>query len=220
MTACNHAFTSCVRTVPIFNHLNDEQLAEIMKVVKSKTYVEGQHLYLAGEETMGLFIVHSGKVKLYRLNEQGKEQVVRLLLPGDFTGELSLFLDQAHDVYAEVVQTGQICQISKRDVNDLLVSYPNIALAVLSRLAGRLDEAERNAQQVATETAEARLVNFLKRLITHDKRPYQLTLPMSRKDLAAHLGTTPETISRILKRLEKDGKLSAKGHKILMINNL
>lgn len=220
MATCGHGLTGCVRTVPIFNHLSDEQLHEVMQVVHSNLYQTGEHIFRADQETVGLYIVHSGKVRLYRLNEQGKEQLVRLLLPGDFTGELALFLDQAHDVYAEVIEAGQVCRINKADVSALLKRFPNIALALLTRLAQRLDEAEHNAQQVATESVEQRLVNFLSRLITTEERPYRLTLPMKRKDLAAHLGTTPETVSRILKRLEREGKLVAKGHKTLMIHEL
>ena len=63
---------------------------EVMKVVHSKPVSAGSFLFKAGDTSTGLYVVHTGKVKLYRSNEDGKDQLVRLLLPGDFTGELAL----------------------------------------------------------------------------------------------------------------------------------
>src|SRR5690625_1026626 len=82
---------NCVSLVPIFNHLEQEQMDDVMQAVQSVSFNRGEILFHAGNESDSLYIVNSGQVKIYRLSELGKEQLVRLLNQVDFTGELALF---------------------------------------------------------------------------------------------------------------------------------
>src|SRR5690625_59823 len=127
MSSHAHSMQACVQLVPIFNHLENDQMAEVMKTVHSSEYKVGDHLFHAGDESDALYVVHTGKVRVYRLSESGKEQLVRLLMPGDFTGELALFRESEHESYAEVIEKAQICRISRSDVQDLFQSYPSIS---------------------------------------------------------------------------------------------
>ncbi len=216
----SHSMQGCVRLVPIFNHLHNNQMAEIMKTVHSSQYKVGEHLFYAGDVSDALYVVHKGKVRVYRLSETGKEQLVRLLLPGDFTGELALFRESEHESYAEVIEEAQICRISRADLQNLLAKYPAISLHILNELATRLEQAEQQTARVATEKVPVRLAHFLAELMPPFKNQAEIILPMSRKDLAAHLGTTPETVSRTLKTFEKSGYLTPRGHKKMIIHDL
>lgn len=102
-----HLPALCVSRVPIFNHLPAEALAVIADKASMRTHERGQFIHRAGEPSDKLFIVHTGKVKVYRLSDTGKEQLVRILNPGDFAGELALFSNEAHDSYAETIG---VCQ--------------------------------------------------------------------------------------------------------------
>src|SRR5699024_10820339 len=84
---------NCLSLVRIFNHLESSQMDDIMTVVQHRTFKKGEMLYHAGEKADALYIVHQGLVKIYRLSESGKEQLVRILNSGDFTGELAIFQD-------------------------------------------------------------------------------------------------------------------------------
>lgn len=215
-----HSMQGCVRLVPIFNHLQNEQMSEVMKTVYSTQYKNGDHLFHAGDESDALYVVHTGTVRVYRLSEAGKEQLVRLLLPGDFTGELALFRESEHESYAEVIEDAQVCRISRQDLQNLLERYPSIALHVLNELASRLEQAEQQTARVATEKVPVRLAHFFAELMPPFKNNAEVSLPMSRKDLAAHLGTTPETVSRTLKNFEKEGYLTQEGHKKIIIHDI
>src|SRR5690625_4785959 len=92
---------ACVSLVPIFNHLEEDQMNEIMQAVQGISYKKGEIIYHAGDESDSLYIVNRGQIKIYRLSESGKEQIVRILNPGDFTGELALFQQSVHESYAE-----------------------------------------------------------------------------------------------------------------------
>src|SRR5690554_6956437 len=133
-----HLPALCVARVPIFNHLPTAALEVIAGKAAMRTYDRGQFIHRAGDSSDKLFIVHKGKVKVYRLSDSGKEQLVRILNPGDFAGELALFSSTDHDSYAEAMQASEICTIYQDDVRKLLLEYPDISLHVLAELSRRL----------------------------------------------------------------------------------
>src|SRR5690625_2520960 len=122
---------ACVTLVPIFNHLTMEQMEEIMNVVRGVTFKKGEMIDRANEASDSLYIVNRGQVKIYRLAESGKEQLVRILQPGDFTGELALFKQSVHESYAEAVIDTDICVIRRDDLHQLLIRYSAISFKIL-----------------------------------------------------------------------------------------
>lgn len=210
---------SCISLVPIFNHLEDKQMDEIMKTVKPRSYKRGELVYRAGDQSDSLYIVSSGKIKIYRLSESGREQLVRILTPGDFTGELALFSQSVHESYAEAMEDTDVCMITRSDLQEFLMKYPSISLKILSEFSRRLEKSEKQTARVSTEKVETRLALFLAECITNKERQMEFVLPMSRKDLASYLGTTPETISRKLAEFEDAGYIKQKtGRKIEIID--
>ncbi|MCQ6279479.1 Crp/Fnr family transcriptional regulator [Bacillus sp. EB600] len=220
----NHAHThepnhSCVSLVPIFNHLEYDQMDEIMATAQSVTYKKGEIIYHAGDQADSLYIVSKGKIRIYRLSESGKEQLVRILNPGDFTGELALFRKDLHESYAEAMGETQVCMIKQSELQELLLKYPSISLKILSEFSNRLEQSEKQTTRFATEKAETRIALFLAECLSDDQSK-EFVLPMSRKDLASYLGTSPETISRKLSDLEIQGYIKQKAHKKIEILDL
>src|SRR5690606_33952736 len=90
---CRHGTGShgdCIENVPIFSGLSCGERREILEIASSRSYEKGEMIYRAGDEGDTLFVLHAGRVKIFRLNANGKEQVLRLVGPGEFIGELSL----------------------------------------------------------------------------------------------------------------------------------
>lgn len=213
----NHS--SCITIVPIFNHLADAQMDEILNLTNSMKYKKGEVIYRAGEISDSLYIVSSGKIKIYRLSESGKEQLVRILQAGDFTGELALFNETIHEAYAEAMEETWVCMVKQADLQALLLKYPSISIKLLNEFSNRLDQSEKQTTRFATEKVETRIALFL---VEHAEETKSLLvkLPMSRKDLASYLGTTPETISRKLLELEEAGLIMQKPKKVIEILDL
>lgn len=207
--SCHHhpSHAECIRIVPIFNHLEDHQMDMIAASAKKLDLKKGELLFRAGEEDNTLYIINSGKVRIYRLSESGKEQLVRILNPGDFTGELAIFQPGSiHENYAEALQNTSICLINKEDLQKYLLEYPQISLKILSEVTMRLKDSEKQTAQVAIENVESRIIAFLAECVDQGSgNSPTITLPMSKKDLASYLGTTPETISRRFTSLEQLG---------------
>lgn len=214
---------SCISLVPIFNHLEPAQMAEIMSLIRSLTFKRGENLYSPGDPANTLYIVSEGKIKIYRLSESGKEQLIRFLRPGDFTGELALFSDSVHEAYAEAIEDTSVCTITRSEFNELLLKYPSISLKVLSEFSHRLEQSEKQTTRFATERVETRIALFLIECLEKDSKSQIVELPMSKKDLASYLGTTPESISRKLTEIEEVGlieQISNKRIKILDLDGL
>lgn len=223
--ACRHtkgnkgAHQLCVSIVPIFNHLQNEEMEEVAKTTRSISLKKGELLHSAGDVSDSLYIVHQGKVKVYRLSENGKEQLIRILQPGDFTGELALFKESIHDDYAEAMEKTDICSIQRGDLQEFLQRYPNISLKILSEFSNRLGQAESQMTSFATEDVETRIGLYLAQQVEENKST-EYHLPMSRKDLASFLGTTPETISRKLAKFEDEGWIEQEDQRRIRVLDL
>ncbi|MGI1659336.1 MAG: Crp/Fnr family transcriptional regulator [Desulfitobacterium sp.] len=211
---------SCVSIVPIFNHLEDEQMAEITEAVRSASYKKGEIIYRAGDQSDSLYIVRSGKIRIYRLSESGREQLVRFLRPGDFTGEHALFSESVHESYAQAMENTEVCLITRTDLQQFLLNYPSISLKMLAEFSSRLEKSEKQTTRVSTEKVETRLALFLAECIDKEASSMELILPMSKRDLASFLGTTPETISRKLTEFEDAGYIKQKPHRKIEVLDL
>jgi len=202
-----HGHAECIRIVPIFNHLEDAQMDLIAESAKTLHLQKGEMLFRAGEKDDTLYIINSGMARIYRLSESGKEQLIRILNPGDFTGEVAIFQPgSVHESYAEALQQTSICVMKREDLQKYLLEYPQIALKILSEVTLRLQESEKQTTQVAIENVESRIISFLAENVEMGSgNSPTVTLPMSKKDLASYLGTTPETISRKFTTFEELG---------------
>lgn len=206
---------TCVSLVPIFNHLEVEQMHEISATARTRHFKKGEYIYQPQAESDSLYIVHKGLVRIFRLTENGKEQLVRFLGPGDFTGELALFRSSVYDSYAEATKDTTLCIITKQDLQPLLAAYPAISLKIMEEFSRRLEQSERQTTIVATEKVEVRLAMFLIEML--EEGSHVVMLPMSKKDLASFLGTTPETVSRKLTSLEERGLIRQLSNKEIQI---
>lgn len=213
---CNHEH-SCIHLVPIFNHLEDAQMSEIMNGVQSFSYQKDETIYMEGDTSKALFIVNSGKIRIYRLSESGKEQLIRILNPGDYTGELALFNETRHESYAQAMVDTDVCVISKELLESFLMKYPAISLRFLSEFSKRLETSEKQTARFTNERVETRLAMFLSECVNETQSPIEIKLPMSKKDLASYIGTTPETLSRKLGELEERGLIKQKPKKVIEI---
>lgn len=194
-------------------------MKEVAKTTRSISLKKGELLHSAGDASDSLYIIHRGKVKVYRLSENGKEQLIRILQPGDFAGELALFKESIHDDYAEAMEKTEICSIQRRNLQELLQSYPNISLKILSEFSSRIDQAETQMTSFATEDVETRIALYLAQQVEENKSE-DYRLPMSKKDLASYLGTTPETISRKLTKFEEEGWIEQKDQRRIRVVDL
>lgn len=170
---------------------------------------------MAGETSSSLYVIHKGKVRIYRLNDSGEEQLIRVLTHSDFTGELSLFSDDNQSQsYAEVLEDAEICRINREDIYDLMKKYPDISVKIIESFAERLNESESLTTNISLLNSKEKLIEYIR---THSKGS-QLILNMTKRNLASYLSMQPETLTRTFKKLEQEGyvrKVNNKTYDIL-----
>ncbi|HHX75881.1 MAG TPA: Crp/Fnr family transcriptional regulator [Acholeplasmataceae bacterium] len=210
---------TCLVSVPIFNHLELEELTKITNLIHSKRYQKGELIFSYGQKSDTLYILRKGQIKTYYLSENAKEHILRILYPGDFIGELSIFLDEDNTAYAEAMTHVELCTIKKEDISKLMTDYPNIGMKIINELSQRLKRSEKQSSWIATEQVEKRIALYLLEFYDKNNPNLSIHLNMTKKDLASFLGTTPETLSRKLAQLEDQGFIYQVSNKEIKINN-
>jgi len=215
---CHHCEeqASCIQHVPIFASLNGEERLEIAQIASSRHYRKGEMVYRAGDASGTLFVLYTGKVKLFRINASGKEQVLRVVQPGKFIGELSLFSSLPLTDNAQALEDCIMCVVEGSKLKELMVKYPSIAFKVMDELARRLAEAENRIEIISLSSTTQRLAQALLALSGEGE---EIILPMTKGDFASQLGMTQETLSRKLAALQEEGLLEQEGHRKIVIKN-
>lgn len=216
MQCCHHCknHANCIEHVPIFADLSREEKMEIIESASSRSFLKGEAIYRAGDEGGTLFVLHTGRAKLYRLNANGREQVLRLVQPGEFIGELSLFSSLPLTDNAEALEPTTMCVLQGQRLKELMVKYPSIAFKVLDALSRRLEKAENRIEDISLSSVTKRVAAALLEL---SQGKQEFLLPMSKGDLASQLGMTQETLSRKLTELQEDGLIILKGHRKIIV---
>jgi CRP-like cAMP-binding protein len=197
-TCCSHDST-CITTVPVFKGLSTEETLPLQKVTRSRHVEKGEMIFREGESAQSFFVVKEGLIKLSKMSAEGKEQIVRLLFPGDFFGLSSLLRNAKHNLYAEAAANTVICTIEKKDFLKTMENNADLAYRFLLAVNERLYEADESVGSLSLMGVENRLAKAL--LLFQEKMNSGnkfFTLPITKKDLASYIGTTPESISRKL----------------------
>jgi CRP-like cAMP-binding protein len=205
---------NCIALVPIFNSLTQDERQEIAAITTARTFKKGELIYTAGDRGGKLYVLHHGRVKISRLSASGKEQVIRVLGPGDFMGELSLFSPLPLTDQAEALETTTMCLIEGGKLKELMKKYPSIAFKVMEELSQRLETAEKLIETISLKTVEERLAGAL---LAFSGGKNEVLLGMSKGDLASQLGMTQETLSRKLAAWQEQGLIKLTGQRKIEI---
>lgn len=211
----------CASKVPIFENLNNEELAEIVKTIDHKEYTKGNIVFTEGNVANTLYFINEGKIKLYKYTKDGKEQILHILSEGDFFGELELIKPSKYGFNSKAIVDSKICTLTKDEMRKIMMRNPEIGIKVLETVGERLSKVESLVQNLATNDVDSRMAYLLIDL----KEKYgalindniSIKLPLSREEMANYIGVTRETISRKLKKFEDEELIKIAGTKSIVI---
>lgn len=204
----------CVRLVPLFNTLSQENQIEIEDLVRKKTYQKGE-LVVDPSSDDNLIIVAYGGAKLYNLDENGHENITQILHTGDYAGEDWLFGKKNSNTYVEATENSKICLLNRKDFLNLLEDQSMLSIKLLEQSMTKMQTMQRQIDLLSLPKIEDRLSEYLQEYAVKVGEK-TFNLPLKMKDLALYLGTTPETLSRKFALLEKQGVLTRKLRKIIL----
>ena len=203
--------------------LDQEDLKQVDEVKSIREYQKGQKVFQQGDLCAGIYCVASGTLAIRKLDADGNSIVVRLVHPGQTIGYRDYFAGEEHSTSAEAVEDAKVCFIPSIAMGRLMGRNPQLGLKFLESIATDLHHAELAILQHDTLPVRTRLAHLLLSMQDRYGQPDALgnitfSLPVSRQDIAAMLGTRPETIARTLHALSSDNVLVISGRTVHISN--
>lgn len=208
--------------VSFFQGVYRDELTDINKLFNSRHYEKGDSVYHQGEEASWLRVVVFGAVKLMHHTPEGKDILIDLLKPGEYFGSLPVLGDDRYTDSAYAQSTSCILSIGAAEFESVLHAWPSVAVKLIEITSRRLQTAREKIRQFTTSSVEQRifsvLVTLAEKFGEHRKDGILIQVPLSRQDLANMTGTSSETASRIMSRLQED-RLIETGRQWVKIRN-
>lgn len=215
-------YAAFLATAPIFRQLPPERLREVASLCQTTALRRGEILFHEGAPADTLYFLTEGRVKVLRGTTGGQEVILRVIGPGEVFGGSGGWGDTTYPASAVAIEAAIALRLAASDFAALVGTYPDLGLALIRELAGRLREAESRIIELQTEWAEQRLARALLRLACKDgaytAAGIDTAIPLSRQDLAELIGTTIGTVSRTLSAWERRG-LVATGRERVTISD-
>jgi len=219
-TKVNHSQT--LAKVPIFSGLTEGELAFLLQRAVPRHYAAGEIVFGEGEPCLGMYVVESGHIRIFKSSSGGREHVLSVDGPGSSVAELPVFDGGTYPASAAAVDDATLLFVSKQDFHALCLAHPQVALKVLRVVGTRLRRLVGIIEELSFTTVRHRLASFLLRLAQKEgKRAgegIQVALPASNQELASQIGTVRELVSRNLSRLQAEGMLQLDGRHVLILD--
>jgi CRP/FNR family transcriptional regulator len=184
-------------------------------------YKKGQIIFHEGSRPLGIYCVNRGKIKLVKLGEDGKEQILRLIKPGDLMGYRALLSGDRYSASAVVMEDSGICFIPKELFMGVLQKDGVLSMEIMKLLSDDLRKAETSITHLAQKPVRERLAEallFIKETYGFEEDGKTIALKITREELANIVGTATETTIRLLSELKTEGVLQLEGKKIAIVN--
>lgn len=207
-----------LRRVPLFADLSEIELQFLAERAVPRHYAPGELVFSEGDACPGLFVIESGTVRLFKISPRGREQVLTIEKPGNSIAELPVFDGGKYPASAAAVEDAQLLFVSKQDFHSLCLTHPAVALKLIRVVGARLRRLVYIIEELSFTTVRARLISLLLRLAREQARgastEVQITLPATNQELAAHIGTVRELVSRNIGRLQAEGLIKVDGRTV------
>lgn len=207
-----------ISAIPVFNGLPDDQIAAIKRIAREKPVSKGEIIFSEGDEGQGFFVVAEGRVKIFKMSPEGKEQILHILGRGQPFGEVSVFAGQKFPAYAQALDKGQVLFFPRVAIVDLIAANPSLALNMLAVMSKKLRQFAVQIENLSLKEMPARLASYLIHLAQEQQSEEAVTLKISKGQLASILGTIPETLSRVFAKLSGQNLIRVKGKTITLLD--
>ena len=205
--------------MPLFADLSESELRQIASRAVTRTFPKNAIILNEGDRTDSLYLLLSGKVKVFSSDDEGKEVVLNVLEAPNYFGELALLDNEPRSAYIMTLERCGLSMIAKHDFMGHLTSYPSIAIHLLKDLAHRLRREIDSVKSLALMDVYGRVAKVLLEL-AHQQDGRLMTQRITNKEIAGRVGASREMVGRILKDLKQGGYISVEHGKIIINEKL
>lgn len=215
----------CIHNIPLLSGLDDTEIEKISEGVSSRSYKKGEVIFSQGERANKLYIVCSGKVKIFKTMLEGKEQILYILSEGDFIGAFNLLKADEFDFSAVALEPTQVSMLEKSAFDKIMISNPEITLKIFEKAYERIMKAESLVERLSSSNPDAKVIGLLIDLVSDFGHPTEdggilLELSMSREEMGSYAGIARETMSRKLQLFDDMGLIKLVGAKKILVYDL
>ncbi len=211
-----HPVVSTVLRHPFFEHLGQPEQERLITQSNEQQYAAGELLVRQGQPAERFFLVLKGRVKLYRISADGQEKVVEIIQAGQTFAEAVMFMQRSeYPVCAETLEAVQLVSFPNRLMLTLLEENPQACLHLLGHMSMRLHQRLGELETLTLQNATQRFALYLiQQLEDRSQETVDIELPLPKRLIAARLSMQPETLSRIMARLNQEGLIEMQGRNI------
>ena len=202
----------------LFKGLQDAQLERVAEISHEKNYERGESIFFEGDEATGFYVVAEGKIKIFKMSPDGREQILHIFGPGEPFGEVPVFHRQPFPANAVTMAQSTLLFFPRREFVDLVASTPSLALSMLAMLSLRLRRFASQVESLSLKEVPGRLAAHLVYLAEEQGRTDRVVLDIPKGQLASLLGTSPETLSRIFARMSEEELIRVHGKEIELLD--
>lgn len=214
--------TQALRAIPLFASLDEGDLAEIADLLIDRKFPKSSVIFEDGSSGDYMYVIRTGEVKVTKMSEDGREKILEILGEGEFFGEMALLDREPRSASVKTTRACTLLALSRQDFIGLLRRNPDISLELIRELTRRLRETDEQIRGLLFERVEGRTRRLLRRRASEavEGRPdRRATPPITHQQLADLVGTSRETITRVVKELKDEGWLDQEGKRYIIPAN-
>lgn len=213
---------AALKATQLFSALDDTELSAFARRTAVRRMNVGQLLFSEGESCTGLYVIASGRVRVFKMSPSGRERVLTIEGAGNTIAELPVFDGGPYPASAAAAEESQLLFVSRSDFRACCLEHPEVALKVLQTVGSRLRLLVGIIEELSFTSLRQRLIAWLLREAQargrSDERGTVLELGVSHQEIAAQIGTVRELVSRNMARLQAQGLIQVKGHEVTILD--
>ncbi|MEI5905523.1 Crp/Fnr family transcriptional regulator [Bacillus spongiae] len=195
-------------TFPIFKDLQQEEIEKVVKISFSRTFIKGSHVFLQEDPLENVYFIYKGRIKIYKSELNGKEQIVSILKEGDMFPHVGFFRKGNYPAFSEVLDNAELVVVPIEQFEQILIENPKLCIRIFNILGSKIVDLQERLQVQLLNNTHDQVIKLLIRISkTHGEHiqgdTYALKVAFSNSELASMIGLTRETISRTLSKLRK-----------------
>lgn len=214
------AVMNSLRASQLFAGLPPADLEQVAAVTVLKSLEKNEYLFREGEVSRGFYVVQRGAVNVHRVNAVGKEQIIHVFRTGESFAEAALATDAGYPADARALEPTQVLLVQKAGMIELLKRRPELGLRMLASMSLHLRVLVGQLEDLTLKDVETRLANWLVKRCPDpaNEKPARIELTMTKRVLAAELGTVSETFSRTLATFREQKLITVKGKVVTVLS--
>ncbi|MCA1743908.1 MAG: Crp/Fnr family transcriptional regulator [Desulfovibrionales bacterium] len=206
-----------IKNFSIFSSLPCEYLAEMESISQIRKFSAGKTIFMENDPGLGFYGIIDGRVKIYKSSPFGKEHILHIFGPGEIFAEVAVFAGQNFPANALVLEDSTLVFFPRNRFRALLSANPDLSLNLLGLVSMRLRQMVAKVEELSLKEVPARLAAHLL-LLRENTGKDMFQLDVNKAQLASLLGTIPETLSRVIRKMKDEKIIQTNGSKVVIIN--